>query len=310
LRRIVKAAPLVVFFLLLNARSARSATCSFNPAPDPTVDGSPTSLRHAIQAANASGQDCLITLAKGTYTLTIKNTSGHENDAAQGDLCISDSGHTVTIQGQGAASSIVNGNGIDQVFDVLSGADAVFSNLTIEGGIAQDDGTPGALPGTTAALGGGLLVEKGSAATLEGVMLTENQARGANRANGVPGSTAVDGGSGQPAAGGGLCSSGSINVSLSTVSGNTASGGAGGYGANGSFTFGGGAGGGAGKGAGGGLYVLSGSVNLSKSTVSGTAQPEEQVEGVGSIFFSGGQPGTRETGMGVACSLAAALERW
>ena len=133
IQRILKAAPLVVFFLLLNARSARSASCSFNPAPDPTVDGSPTSLRHAIQAANASGQDCLITLAKGTYTITIKNTNGHENDAAQGDLDIGDSGHTVTIQGQGAASSIVNGNKIDRVFDVLSGADASSKQLDDRG---------------------------------------------------------------------------------------------------------------------------------------------------------------------------------
>ena len=184
LQRILKAAPLVVFFLLLNARTARSATCSFNPAPDPTVDGSPTSLRHAIQAANASGQDCLITLAKGTYTLTIKNTNGHENDAAQGDLDIGDSGHTVTIQGQGAASSIVNGNKIDRVFDVLSGADAVFQNLTIEGGIAQDDGTAGALPGTTAALGGGILVQGTGQASLEGVTLKGNLALGGNGAKG------------------------------------------------------------------------------------------------------------------------------
>ncbi len=140
--------------------------------------------------ANASGQDCLITLAKGTYTLTIKNTNGHENDAAQGDLDIADSGHTVTIQGQGAASSIVNGNKIDRVFDVLGGADAVFSNLTIEGGIAQDDGTPGALPGTTAALGGGILVQGTGQASLEGVTIQGNQAlggNGANGANGAPG---------------------------------------------------------------------------------------------------------------------------
>jgi hypothetical protein len=261
LRRILKAAPLVVFFLLLNARSARSAACSLNPTPDPTVDGSPTSLRHAIQAVNASGQDCLITLAKGTYTLTIKNTNGHENDAAQGDLDIGDSGHTVTIDGQGAAASIVNGNKIDRVFDVLSGADAVFSNLTIKGGIAQDDGTSGALPGTTAALGGGILVQGTGQASLEGVALQENQALGGNGATGSGGEFPGPGGSGQPAAGGGLYSSGSIDLSSSTVSGNAASAGAGGNG--GDVTYGppcgpGGPGGPGRTGAGGGLYVLSG----------------------------------------------------
>ena len=72
-RRILKAAPLVVMFLLLNSRTARAA-CSFNPTPDPTADGSSNSLRHAIQMANASGQDCLIQLHAGTYTLTIANT--------------------------------------------------------------------------------------------------------------------------------------------------------------------------------------------------------------------------------------------
>ncbi len=235
LRRILKAAPLVVFFLLLNARSARSATCSFNPTPDPTVDGSPTSLRHAIQMANASGQDCLITLAKGTYTLTIKNTNGHENAAAQGDLDIADSGHTVTIQGQGAASSIVNGNKIDRVFDVLSGAKAVFSNLTIEGGIAQDDGTPGALPGTTAALGGGILVQgTGQASLAGGDAQRESRAWGERSERCVRTGLAAAGGelvNRQPAAASIL--PGSINLSSSTVSGNTASGGAGGNGGNG-----------------------------------------------------------------------------
>jgi hypothetical protein len=240
----------------------------------------PTSLRHAIQTANASGQDCLITLSKGTYTLTIKNTNGHENDAAQGDLDITDSGHTVTIQGQGAASSIVNGNKIDRVFDVLGGADAVFSNLTIEGGIAQDDGTPGALPGTTAALGGGILVQGAGQASLAGVTLQGNLALGGNGADGGGGgpgpgtSNGGAGGAGQPAAGGGLYSSGgSVDLSISVVSGNAASGGAGGNGGSpGSATRGlPGPGGPGGRAAGGGLYVVSGSVKLSASTVSGNS---------------------------------------
>ena len=257
---------------MLNARSARSATCSFNPTPDPTVDGSPTSLRNAIQAANASGQDCLITLAKGTYTLTIKNTNGHENDAAQGDLDIGDSGHTVTIQGQGAASSIVNGNKIDRVFDVLDGADAVFSNLTIEGGIAQDDGTPGALPGTTAALGGGILAprhrpgqsRRGDDPRESGAWGERSERR--ERAVSRP---AVELVNRQPAAASilpdpSICRTPrSLEMLRAEVSeamvARTTMGGLGG---------GGGAGG---TGAGGGLYVLSGSVNLSASTVSGNS---------------------------------------
>ncbi len=265
---------LLLAVLLLNARSARSATCSFNPAPDPTIDGAPNSLRSAIQTANASGQDCLITLGTGAYTLTIKNTHGHENSAAEGDLDISDSGHTVTIQGQGAASSIVNGNGIDRVFHVLGGAKAVFSNLTIRGGIARDDGNSGSLAGTTAALGGGILVDASGHASMTGVTIKSNYAIGGNGPNGAnadsPWSNGQPGGNGQAASGGGIYSSGSTDLSNSTISGNTARGGAGGNGGNydppgqGS----GGAGGPGGAGSGGGLYAAS-HVNMSTSTVSG-----------------------------------------
>jgi len=291
LRRIVKAAPLVVVFLVLNARSARSTTCSFNPTPDPTVDGSPASLRHAIQMANASGQDCLITLTAGKYTLTTKNTNGHENAAAQGDLDIADAGHSVTIQGQGAGLSLVNGNGIDRVFDVLSGAKVFFSNLRIVGGVARDDGTPGALPGTTAALGGGILVQGTGQASLNGVALKGNRALGANGANGAFGPNGGNGGAGQAAAGGGIySSSGSIDLSTSTVSGNAASGGSGGNGGSAS-TNGGGGGGSGGLGAGGGLYVVSGSVNLSASSVSGNSATAGRGGNGGPGFFPPGAGG-------------------
>jgi hypothetical protein len=270
LQRILKAAPLVVAFLLLNTRSAGSATCSFNPTPDPTVDGSANSLRHTVQLANASGQDCVITLRRGTYTLTIKNTDGHENAAKQGDLDIAAFGHRVTIQGVGTGGSVVNGNGIDRVFHVLAGVGAVFRNLTIERGIARDDGKPGTLPGTSEARGGGILVED-AGVSLDGVKLTGNFALGGS---GATGPSFLPGTPGQLGAGGGLyVSSGSIVLSFSTVSGNAAIGGVGGSGGHGSTTPSGGClsagAGGAGQlGAGGGLYVSSGSVQLWDSTVS------------------------------------------
>ena len=227
-RRILKAAPLVVMFLLLNTRQARAA-CSFNPTPDPTADGSANSLRHAIQLANASGQDCLIQLQAGTYTLTITNTHGQDNAAAQGDLDITDSGHTVTVQGQGAGVSIVNGNGIDRVFQVLGRANAVFRKMTIEGGVARDDGTAGVLPGTTIAEGGGVLVQGGGHVTLSQVSLTGNRAIGGNGGAGT-GAT-VNGTPGEAAEGGGLfLSTGAINLTGSKVSGNAATGGRGGAG--------------------------------------------------------------------------------
>ena len=278
-RRILKAAPLVVMFLLLNARPARSS-CSFNPTPDPTADGSSNSLRHAIQSANASGQDCVIQLQAGTYTLSIKNTHGQENAAAEGDLDITDSGHTVMIKGRGAGVSIVNGNGStgidDRVFHVLGGANAVLSNLTIEGGIAHDNGSAGALPGSTESDGGGVLVQDSGHVTLSSVTVKGNQALGGNGVNGVcirpslplftPGTP------GLAAAGGGLfLASGAVQLTDAILSGNGAIGGDGGAGPYCLFADTapvGTSGKGGGTGAGGGLYVFSGNTTLVTSTLS------------------------------------------
>src|SRR5215469_481671 len=92
-RRILKAAPLVVMFLLLYSRTALAA-CSFSPTPDPTVDGAANSLRHAIQGANASGQDCTIQLQAGTYTLTIPNPNNRQDNTDRyGDLDFTNRGH-------------------------------------------------------------------------------------------------------------------------------------------------------------------------------------------------------------------------
>ena len=254
--------------------SSRPRGLQLHPTPDPTADGSSNSLRHAIQMADASGQDCLIQLQAGTYTLTIANTSGQDNTAAQGDLDITDSGHTVTVQGKGAQVSIVNGNGIDRVFQVLGGANAVFRKMTIEGGVAQDDGTLGALPGTTTAEGGGMLVQDGGHITLSQVSLIGNRANGGAGRSGT--AAAPNGTPGEAAEGGGLfISAGMVNLTESKVSGNATTGGLGG---NGFLVFcnhslpcpgtpGSGASGGAG--AGGGLYILSGSLGMFRSTVSG-----------------------------------------
>ncbi|MBV8360024.1 MAG: choice-of-anchor D domain-containing protein [Deltaproteobacteria bacterium] len=287
MRRILKAAPLVMMFLLLNTRKAH-AVCSFSPTPDPTADGSANSLRHAIIAANANGQNCTIQLQAGTYTLTIANTNGQENHAAQGDLDITDSSHTVTIQGKGAGVSIVtatdrHGHSIDdRVFQVLGGVNAAFKNLTIEGGIAHDNGSAGVLPGTTASEGGGLLIQDGGHVTLSQVWLQGNRAMGGAGTNGVCVISHVSlqaGGPGEAGAGGGLfLASGAVNLISSRISGNTAIGGNGGHSvlarsipACHLTPIAGGNGGSGGGGAGGGLYVVSGNLAMSTTTLAGNS---------------------------------------
>jgi hypothetical protein len=176
--------------------------------------------------------------------------------------------------------SIVNGNGIDRVFQVLGGANAAFSKLTVEGGIARDDGTAGTLPGTTASEGGGLLVQNGGQVTLSQVWVEGNQAVGGRGATGAI--SGAPGTSGKGAAGGGgFISAGTLGLTDSKVSGNAVTGGGGGDGYSpadhctptthnlscaGLLAGGGGAGG---AGAGGGLYLLSGSLGLLRSTISG-----------------------------------------
>jgi len=58
----------------------------------------------------------------------------------------------------------------------------VFRDLVIQGGLAQDDGSEGALAGTTDALGGGVL-NNGGNVTLDNVVLQNNVARGGDAAS-------------------------------------------------------------------------------------------------------------------------------
>src|SRR5437879_12634228 len=104
------------------------------------VNSSPTSkvcatatgvctLRAAIQASNANAGTDTIVLPAGTYTLTI--TGRNEDLAATGDLDITD---PVNITGAGASSVIIDGNGIDRVFDVFANGTNTISGVTIRHG--------------------------------------------------------------------------------------------------------------------------------------------------------------------------------
>lgn len=90
-------------------------------------------LRAAIQEANALAGTHTITLPAGLYRLTIPGKV--EDAAATGDLDIT---RQLDIIGAGAGTSIVDGNGLDRVFDVLGGQ-VTISGLTIRGGSADLD---------------------------------------------------------------------------------------------------------------------------------------------------------------------------
>jgi hypothetical protein len=116
------------------------------------------SLRSAIQAANAhSGSDTIV-LPAGTVKLTVAGTN--EDAAATGDLDISG---PLTIKGAGSTSTIVDGNQLDRVFQVLSGAVSI-SGISIENG--QTSG------------GGGGLLNSGGTVKLSSVVVANNQSHG------------------------------------------------------------------------------------------------------------------------------------
>ena len=123
----------------LEALEERMAPAVFHPLAA-APDGSPGSLRADVILANSNGHNNTILLQGATYNLTLANTAGQENAAAQGDLDLTDTGHTLTFIGRGAAT-VIDAHQLDRVFQVFPGVRVVFRNLTITGGLARDDGT-------------------------------------------------------------------------------------------------------------------------------------------------------------------------
>src|SRR5437763_13908269 len=71
--------------LQLDALEDRFCPAVFNPSPR-VPDGAPGSLRDAVIQANSNGDaGNTIRLQAGTYTLSVLNSAGQENAAAQGD---------------------------------------------------------------------------------------------------------------------------------------------------------------------------------------------------------------------------------
>src|SRR5262249_46030522 len=125
------------------------------------------SLRSAIQAANAQGGSNSIILPGGTFTLRLAGPG--EDAAATGDLDIRGD---LTIKGKTASSTVVDGNNLDRVFQVLGGRVSI-SNLTIQHGRAPGDG-------------GGVL-NSGGQLTLFSVGILNNVAAGRNGRAGAAG---------------------------------------------------------------------------------------------------------------------------
>ena len=171
---------LITVALVLSPSLAAGATFVVNSTLD-AVDAVPAdgvcataggvcTLRAAVQEANALSGAHVIMLPAGTYPLTIPGAG--EFDAVTGDLNVTT---TLTIFGAGAATTIIDANGLDRVFHAqASGTGLTLVDLTVQ------NGNPGN------GHGGGIYVS-GVNLTLARVVVTSCH-------SGAPGSTTIGGG--------------------------------------------------------------------------------------------------------------------
>ncbi len=183
------------------------------------------SLREAIIQSNATPGANTIVVPAGTYKLTI---SGSGETAGQtGDLDITNS---VTIQGAGSASTIINANGLDRALYVLGSGSTVpvvsISGVTIEGGRAPDASSLG--PNN----GGGIEVSDATLTVDQSVIENNRTGNGTGTSNsyaGRGGGINVDGGT--------LTVTNSIITANATGTGGTFGGDGGGISSSGSSTI-------------------------------------------------------------------------
>lgn len=117
-------------------------------------------LRAAVQQANKANNPDTITLPSGVFTLSIPGIS--EDLAATGDLDITP--RHLTIIGNGPNNTIIDGGGLDRVFDIWSPGTTNIQNLAIRNGNALYDN------------GGGIRVNPRSSLILEDVDIYQSQA--------------------------------------------------------------------------------------------------------------------------------------
>ncbi len=119
--------------------------------------------------------------------------------------------HSLTLTGEGARATILDGNGAARYFDVRAGAQLDLNDVTLTGGTGEAGGTlPGPFERAAAVPpgnGGAVSVQAGATLNLNAVTVTGNDAR---------------------LNGGGIASEGALSVYASTIANNRAAGGSGG----------------------------------------------------------------------------------
>ncbi len=170
------------------ARAAGFAVTSQVDAVDASIgdgrcrsagEGGGCTLRAAIQEANAASGLSTVTVPAGRYRLTIRPFpqagSLLDMDAGNGDLDLSG---RIDLTGAGAGRTVIDGGGVDRVFETGLLAAAHLRDLTVTGGDSTANGSQ------EIDLGGGIL-NKGEI-TLDRVELVGNLADGGGGMFSIP----------------------------------------------------------------------------------------------------------------------------
>ncbi|WP_293394080.1 CSLREA domain-containing protein [Nevskia sp.] len=205
------AAPLLLGATLLPLQAALAADLIVTKFAD-SLDGScdsDCSLREAVQKANQTPGASRIILAAGTYSLSIPPLQNpdfedplvDDDDNLNGDLDIKG---RLTIVGKGIDVTVIDAGGIDRIAEVLPGAVATLSKLTVRNGREPFRG-------------GGLDVNTGGTLSLQSCAVTGNLSSAAF----------------EPGSGGGIWNQGTLTIDASRIDGNRSSAGEGSFGAGG-----------------------------------------------------------------------------
>jgi CSLREA domain-containing protein len=205
-------------FALLALAASTSAVSAAVYIPTKTSDGADgacnadCSLREAVLAANNHAGDDVILLRAGVYLLSI---AGNENLGAAGDLDIQDN---LILLGAGAAGTIIDGGGIDRIFQVPGGLTLELRDVTLRNGRATGAGgailNEGELTIVRSVLSGNSTVLGPDGAGFGGAILTDGNGSSLLVTESTLASNTAQGGGGAVAIGG------QANLENVTITGN------------------------------------------------------------------------------------------
>src|SRR5262249_12471229 len=139
--------------LTLEALDSRIVPTVFNVNTTADVlGGAALSLRQAILNANQTAGPNIINLTvPGTYQLTRSGNAHHGSNVA-----LQIATHTMCINGLATAFSVIDGGGVDRVFDIEGVLSVAFNGVTIQHGMASNNSNKGSDNNGRATDGGGI----------------------------------------------------------------------------------------------------------------------------------------------------------